>query len=67
MIVLPKEKREPLRLNPGKLLIYGPQKAGKTTFMSQLEDNLILDLEHGSEMISALSVQINSLEDHINI
>ncbi len=63
MIVLPKEIREPLRTNPATLLLYGAPKVGKTTFVSQLENNLILDLEHGSEMIRSLSLEINNLEE----
>lgn len=63
MIILPTEKRDPLRLNPSFLLLYGSPKVGKTTFLSALEDNLILDLERGSELIPALSVRIDNLSE----
>lgn len=63
MIVLPSKKREPLSVNPRKLLIYGPPKVGKTTFVSQLEDNLILDLEKGAHMIPAMAIDVNNISE----
>ena len=62
-IVLPTKKTSIERINPKRLIIYSKPKAGKTTAYSLLEDNLILDLENGSEYVEALKVKINSLQD----
>ena len=59
MIVLPKEKVE----NPRFLIIFGKPKSGKTTLASKLDNNLIIDLEGGSEFLVALSIQARSVKD----
>lgn len=38
-------------------------KSGKTTIASELDSNLIIDLEGGSEYLSALSVQARNIND----
>lgn len=45
------------------LIIFGKPKAGKTTLASKLENNLIVDLEGGSEFLEALAVQARSVKD----
>jgi len=67
MIILPKEKNKPKVNNPRFLILYGKPKSGKTTLASQLENNLIIDLEGGSEFLEALAVQARSIEDLGNI
>lgn len=63
MLVLPKEKNKPKVNNPRFLILYGKPKSGKTTLASQLDNNLIIDLEGGSEFLEALSIQARSIED----
>lgn len=63
MLVLPTEKTKSKVENPRFLIIYGKPKSGKTTLVSELEDNLIIDLEGGSEYMNALSIQARSVED----
>lgn len=63
MIVLPKEKVKAKVENPRFLIIFGKPKAGKTTLASKLDNNLIIDLEGGSEFLEALSVQARSVKD----
>lgn len=63
MIVLPKEKVEAKVENPRFLIIFGKPKAGKTTLASKLDNNLIIDLEGGSEFLEALAVQARSVKD----
>lgn len=63
MIVLPKEKVEAKVENPRFLIIFGKPKAGKTTLASKLDNNLIVDLEGGSEFLEALAVQARSVKD----
>jgi len=63
MIELPTKVIEPTTQNPGRIIIYSQPKMGKTTFMSQLENNLIIDLEKGSKFVTALKVEVNSLTE----
>jgi hypothetical protein len=63
MIVLPKEKVKAKVENPRFLIIFGKPKAGKTTLASKLYNNLIVDLEGGSEFLEALAVQARSVKD----
>lgn len=63
MIVLPKEKVKAKVENPRFLIIFGKPKVGKTTLASKLDNNLIIDLEGGSEFLEALAVQARSVKD----
>lgn len=45
------------------LIIFGKPKAGKTTLASKLDNNLIVDLEGGSEFLEVLAVQARSVKD----
>ena len=62
-IVLPTSKVKATQVNPKRLLVYSKPKTGKTTAFAGLENNLILDLENGSDYVDALKVKINSLQD----
>lgn len=62
-LVLPIEKIPAKSVNPRFLIIYGRPKSGKTHALSLLPDNLIIDLEGGSEFIDALAVQARSIAD----
>lgn len=55
---LPTERSEVLRRDPRVFILYGPPKVGKTTLISTLPNNLILDLEGGTEYVDALSINI---------
>lgn len=63
MIVLPTEKVKAKVSNPRFLIIFGKPKSGKTTIVSELENNLIVDLEGGSQFLDALSVQARNVAD----
>ena len=67
MLVLPKEKSVPKVNNPKFLILAGRPKAGKSTLMTALEDNLIIDLENGYQALSALVVQARSINDFAEI
>lgn len=55
---LPTKIREVKSINPGSLLIYSNPKVGKTTIVSQLENNLIIELEpKGADYVSGLIVE----------
>ena len=62
-IILPTNKVKATQVNPKRLLVYSKPKTGKTTAFAGLEDNLIIDLENGSDYVDALKVKINSLQE----
>lgn len=63
MITLPTQKVPATSTNPQYLVLYGLPKAGKTSAVAQLENNLIIDLEGGSRFIDALAVQARTIND----
>lgn len=63
MIVLPTEKIKAKVKNPRFLIIFGKPKAGKTTLVAQLDNNLIIDLEGGSEFMDCLSIQARNVAE----
>lgn len=62
-LVLPTKKIPAVSSNPKYLILYGLPKAGKTSALAQLENNLIVDLEGGSQFIDAMSVQARTITD----
>jgi len=62
-ILLPISKVKAERVNPKRLIIYSKPKTGKTTAYAGLEDNLIIDLENGSDYVEALKVKVSSLQE----
>jgi hypothetical protein len=66
-IVLPKKKVSATRTNPKRMVIYSKPKTGKTTAYAGLENNLIIDLENGSDYVDALKVKANNLQELIAI
>lgn len=67
MLVLPKEKSVPKINNPKFLILAGRPKAGKSTLMAAIDNNLIIDLENGYQALSALVVQARSVNDFAEI
>lgn len=66
-LILPKEKSTPKINNPKFLILFGRPKAGKSTLMASLENNLIIDLENGYQALSALIVQARTVNDFAEI
>jgi len=62
-IELPIKKVLPSTVNPKRLVIYSKPKTGKTSAMAGLDNNLILDLEKGSNYVEALKIDVSSLAD----
>lgn len=60
---LPKKSIPAITHNAQFMIIFSKPKAGKTTALSLLENNLILDLEEGSDFVSGIKVKIKSLKD----
>ena len=61
MIELPEQKVKASRVNPKKIILFSNPKSGKTTAVAALENNLILDLENGSEFLDALKINVLQL------
>lgn len=62
-MILPTQKTTPQASNPKFLVYFGKPKSGKTTIASHLENNLIIDLENGTDFLSALVLKANSVAD----
>lgn len=62
-LVLPKEPLPPQSQDPKVLILYGAPKVGKTTALSQLPGCLIVDLEDGTDYISALKVKVQNMDE----
>lgn len=62
-IVLPTQMVEASRKNPKRLVIYSKPKTGKTTAYAGLENSLLIDLENGSDYVTAIKVKASSLAD----
>lgn len=63
MIELPTTKIPAETQDPKYLILFGLPKVGKTTILSTLDNNLILDMENGSTYVDALKLKINNLKD----
>lgn len=61
-IILPTKKRSPLAINPSTLLIYGPQKSGKTAITVQLPNALqvIIGSGESADFVEAMDIRTNS-------
>lgn len=66
-IVLPTTKVKAERQNPKRMVIYSKPKTGKTTAFAGLDNNLILDLENGTEYVDALKVKISNLQELLEV
>ena len=60
-IVLPTEPTPPTETNPKSMFLYGTPKIGKTTILAGLKDNLILDIEGGSNYVEAMKIEVQDL------
>ncbi len=63
-LVLPSQPTPPTTVDPRILILYGAPKVGKTSTLSLLSNNLIVDLEKGTEFLTALKVSVNTIEEY---
>jgi len=63
MSILPTIKTTKKNDDPKNLIIFGLPKVGKTSSLSKLPNNLILDLEDGTDYIEGYVVKINKIQD----
>lgn len=61
-VILPTEKIPAETQDPKYLILFGLPKVGKTTILSTLENNLILDFENGSTYVDALKIKVDNLQ-----
>jgi len=61
MFELPTKKVAITQINPGKLILFSSPKAGKTSALAMLENNLILDLEEGAGYVNALKINVKDI------
>lgn len=62
-LVLPETIIEASTKSPETLIIFSAPKAGKTSLVAQLESNLLIDLEQGSNFVSGLKIKATSYQD----
>ena len=67
MLILPKEKSIPQKNSIKFMILFGKPKAGKSSAMAALYNNLIIDLEDGYKGLSALVVQARNINDFAEI
>lgn len=60
-IILPMTKLSAEVKSPKNLIIFSKPKVGKTTLVAQLENNLILDLEEGTDYVDAIKIKASSI------
>jgi hypothetical protein len=56
-IILPTEPHEP-EVNANTMILYGKEKCGKTTILSQLKNALIVDSEEGTKKLKCISISV---------
>lgn len=60
-IALPTQRIKAEQVNPKRLVVYSKPKVGKTSLLAALDNNLILDFDHGSGYVDALKLEVNTL------
>jgi hypothetical protein len=66
MFELPTEKTKASRVNPKSIILFSNPKSGKTTAVSALDNNLILDLENGAEFLDSMKINVLQLSKEHN-
>lgn len=62
-LVLPKVKSGITRHAPKFMVVFGKPKQGKTTALSLLDNNLIIDMEQGTDSMEALKINVNTIQE----
>lgn len=60
---LPTNRNKPSTENPKLLILFGKPKSGKTSLLAQLENNLIIDLEEGTNYIEAMAIKARNITE----
>ena len=64
---LPREKRKPINVRPKLMILFGKYKSGKSSICSNIDNNLIIDLEHGYDNLEAMVVNGNTMSEICDI
>lgn len=64
---LPTERSKAENYNPRLLVLLGRPKAGKSSLMASLENNLILDCENGYRALPVMKVQVRTAKDFFDV
>lgn len=63
MVTLPTAPIEATLKSPKNLIIFSKPKAGKTSLMAGLEGALIIDMEDGSDYVTAMKIKVKSVQE----
>ena len=66
-MAIKKAKRKAISINPQLLLLYGAPKVGKTTMITKLDDCLVIDTEHGANMIEGYIESVSNRDELLNL
>lgn len=67
MMEFPTKPKQPLTQDPRTMILFSKPKSGKTSAVSMLPNNLIVDLEEGSDHVGGLVVKANNFAELSNI
>jgi len=66
-MVLPTSSVAAVTKSPKTLVIFSKPKVGKTTLLAQLPNNLIVDLEEGSDYVAGLKIKISTIQELLDL
>lgn len=64
---LPTSRVPASRKSPRLLTLFGQSKVGKTTTLAKLDNCLIIDTEQGTDMVDAMKVNVNNLQEFMGV
>jgi hypothetical protein len=64
---LPTTRVPASRKSPRLLTLFGQSKVGKTTTLAELDNCLIIDTEQGTDMVDAMKVNVNNLQEFMAV
>ena len=66
--MLPTKRSEKVKdMNKLTWLIYGRPKVGKSTFVSQFDDCLVIDTQHGYKNLEAFVISVNNWQEFLDV
>ncbi len=66
-LVFPTKPKEPLTMDPRTMIIFSRPKQGKTSALALLPDNLLIDLEDGSDHVGGLTIKASTFGELTNV
>lgn len=62
-MILPTKREKPKKIDPTKIVIFSLPKVGKSSALSALDNNLIIDLEDGADYYDTMSVKASNVSE----